>query len=230
MSGSPVRDSRLFPRQALSFSPPKALNNNRGFYIFVETETNGVSKPPIVQTPPMRAPFGISTFTDDSGTEKHSIALSFEGSLDRVHDFFELCEFLDCKIIDHCHTYAWDVWPQAKAARKSISRESIKDRYYSLIKPPTDHSYPATTRVKIQERYGSLPSFWSVKRERCNMEDVPRGSTVQCLLELAPVFVNQQMISACWRLVQLLIKETPHDTAQIRYTPSDLAIEEDQFD
>ena len=116
-------------------------NINGGYNI--EISVGDSSNESLIQTPKMRAPFGIST--DKTNPFKKSLDISFQGmdTSSSIKSFRKLVENFDSMIIDYamknCKTFF----------KKELSREIITDYYYSGIKLSKKEQYSDTFKIKL---------------------------------------------------------------------------------
>ena len=182
--------------------------NINGGYNIELTVGNG-SDEILVQTPKMRAPFGIST--DKTNPFKKSIDISFQGidSNPSIKSLNEMIKNVDNAVIDYALQNSKTFF------KKELARDIIKEYYYSGIKVSKKEQYSDTFKFKLlylkpnpeknlpNGKY--LTSFWSVKGEELTDTDVDRGDSVKCLIKPQMLWVANRSFGITWVCTQVCI-------------------------
>ena len=143
----------------------------------------------MLQTPVVAAPFGLSEYTPDNGSEpKYSIDVSFKGfeENDKISALLNTVKCIDNHMID------MGVENSQEWFGKTMSRAVVEELYRPLVKESKQpEKYAPTLKCKIRS-IDKLTSF-TKNREAFDVTDLQPGSTVKTILEFAPVwFVNKQ--------------------------------------
>ena len=175
-------------------------NNYGGQQVWLNYKDPITSKKVFIQTPEMKAPFGISEYiADGQPIPKYSLDVSFQDN----DNFKQLIDSIDRMLIDH------GVHESTTWFGKPMSVDVISELYRPLVKPskqpekyaPTMKFKLHPTRTKIWERESKSP---------LTMEDITKGSKVKILFSISPIwFVNKQFGVSC-TIEQLLA--TPNET------------------
>lgn len=145
----------------------------------------------IVQVPFMSAPFGLSDFTPDGGQVKYSIDVSFSNKTgdEKITRFLTAMRSLDDFMVKLAveHSQSW--------FGKKMSQEVVENLYRPLVKESKDpEKYAPTMKIKIRntdEKFNV--EAYDMERGAFNLHQLLPGSSVRCIIELAPVwFVNKQ--------------------------------------
>jgi hypothetical protein len=159
----------------------------------------------IIQTPTMRAPFGLSEYVPENGGEpKYSIDASFNGYSDDP----KIRMFLDVvKAIDE-HMVAIGVEHSVEWFGKKMSREVVEELYRPLIKESKEpEKYAPTCKCKIRDIH-KVEAF-TKNREPYSVSDLLPGSSIRMILEFSPIwFVNKQF-GVTLNLIQFEFLEAP---------------------
>ncbi len=210
-----MRSPSEFNFAAFSIEPNTvATKHQRGVFLNTIYKENGTHKRIKLQTPLLKAPFGLSTWHTPSPEEvdKYTLSLNLapcDGNDDAVKNFYEWLERLDAVIVQHIFEHQGELFPPVKARGQKMSRDTIRQLYSGYVKPPKDPSFPATTRVKVQELFGKFPAIFNQKREKIGLEEVVKGAQVIGIVELGSIWLSPAQITASLRLVQLQIVHEP---------------------
>ena len=195
-----------FKIDTISFGKHKP-NTNGGYNIEL-TVGNG-SEEILVQTPKMRAPFGIST--DKTNPFKKSLDISFQGleSNPSIKSFREMIEKTDKMVIDYALKNSKTFF------KKDLAREVIAEYYYSGIKISKKEQYSDTFKFKLlylkpnpeknlpNGKY--LTSFWSTKGEEQTDNSLDKGDSVKCLIKPQMLWVANRSFGVTWVCTQVCI-------------------------
>ena len=195
-----------FKIDTISFGKHKP-NVNGGYNIEL-TVGNG-SEEILLQTPKMRAPFGIST--DKTNPFKKSLDVSFQGieTNPSIKSLRELIENTDKTVIDYALKNSKTFF------KKELTREVIAEYYYSGIKLSKKEQYSDTFKFKVlflkpnpeknlpNGKY--LTSFWSTKGEELNDTDLDKGDSVKCLIKPQMLWVANRSFGITWVCTQVCI-------------------------
>jgi hypothetical protein len=144
----------------------------------------------LLQTPVVAAPFGLSEYVPDNGSEpKYSIDVSFKGHDDgnsKINAFLNTIQNIDN------HMISMGVANSQEWFGKTMSRAVVEELYRPLVKASKQpDKYAPTLKCKIRS-IDKISSF-TKNREVFHITDLQPGSTVKMILEFAPIwFVNKQ--------------------------------------
>jgi hypothetical protein len=181
------------------------VNGGYNIEISVGDTTNEV----LIQTPKMRAPFGIST--DKTNPFKKLLDISFQGSegSSSMKSFRSLVEDVDAFAIDYamknCKTFF----------KKDLSREIVADYYCSGIKISSKEQYSDTFRMRLlflkpnpernmpNGKY--LTTFWNNKGEEQTDTHLDKGDSVMCLIKPQSLWVGNKGFGVTWVCTQIRV-------------------------
>lgn len=195
-----------FKIDTISFGKHKP-NVNGGYNIEL-TVGNGTDEI-LIQTPKMRAPFGIST--DKTNPFKKSLDISFQGSETNpsIKSLRELIENVDSMTIDYALKNSKTFF------KKELARDIIAEYYYSGIKLSKKEQYSDTFKFKLlylkpnpeknlpNGKY--LTSFWSTKGEELCDNDIDKGDSVKCLIKPQMLWVANRSFGITWVCTQVCV-------------------------
>ena len=208
-----MRATSDFNFSAFSVDPNAvATKHGRGVFLNTVYKENGTYQRVKMQTPLLKAPFGLSTWSNEGEADKHTLSLNLapcDGNDEAVREFYEWLERLDAVIVQHIFEHQGELFPQVKARGEKMSRDTIRQLYYGYVKPPVDPTYPATTRVKVQEYFGKTPAVFNQQREKVGFEAIQKGAKVIGIVELGSVWLSPTQITASLRLAQLQVVQEP---------------------
>ena len=201
-----VITSSNFQVDTISFGKHKP-NTNGGYNI--EISVGDTTNETLLQSPKMRAPFGIST--DKTNPFKKSLDVSFQGieSSSSIKSFRELIEKIDTIAIDYamknCKTFF----------KKELSREIVSDYYYSGIKVSKKEQYSDTFKFKLlflkpnpeknlpNGKY--LTTFWSPNGTEQQETYLDKGDSVTALIKPQMFWVANRSFGITWVCTQLRV-------------------------
>ena len=201
-----VITSSNFQVDTISFGKHKP-NTNGGYNI--EISVGDTTNETLLQSPKMRAPFGIST--DKTNPFKKSLDVSFQGieSSSSIKSFRELIEKIDTIAIDYamknCKTFF----------KKELSREIVSDYYYSGIKVSKKEQYSDTFKFKLlflkpnpeknlpNGKY--LTTFWSPNGTEQQESYLDKGDSVTALIKPQMFWVANRSFGITWVCTQLRV-------------------------
>jgi hypothetical protein len=201
-----VITSSNFQVDTISFGKHKP-NTNGGYNI--EISVGDTTNETLLQSPKMRAPFGIST--DKTNPFKKSLDVSFQGieSSSGIKSFRELIEKIDTIAIDYamknCKTFF----------KKELSREIVSDYYYSGIKVSKKEQYSDTFKFKLlflkpnpeknlpNGKY--LTTFWSPNGTEQQETYLDKGDSVTALIKPQMFWVANRSFGITWVCTQLRV-------------------------
>lgn len=156
-----------------------------------------------LQFPCMRAPFGLSTYTDEA-TKKTSYSLDL--SLDpEVKEFQDFMEELDEKVLTTVASNSKE-W-LGKQFNESVIREAL---YKPMVKPSTKGEYPSTIKLKVLVDNGSgkfVPEAYNMKtQEPVEVDSIEKGQRVHCIVEFSQIWFIDNKFGVSLRLLQVALE------------------------
>lgn len=198
--------SNDYPVDKISYGKNKP-NANGGFNI--EICVGDTSSETLLQTPRMRAPFGVST--NKNNLFKKEIDISFKDSEINpgIKKFRDLIETVDAHAIDYAFNNSKTFF------KKELSRETIKECYCSGIKLSKKEQYSDTFKMKLLFLKPNpeknipdgkfLTTFWNNKGVEQNSEYVDKGDTVSCLIKPQMLWVANRTFGITWVCTQVRV-------------------------
>jgi len=156
----------------------------------------------IFQLPQMRAPFGLSSFTDESsGRVSYSLPLS----LDKPEVLEALAKF-DERVLDY-------ITENSEALLgKKMSREVIAEGMYkSPVKPSTKEGYSPTLNLKVitNIKDGSIATeAYNAQRASVPLTDLEKGQALSAIIELNQIWRTPAGVGVSIRVHQVMFAPT----------------------
>jgi hypothetical protein len=187
----------------------------------------------IIQTPKMKAPFGITEGMNNNG--KFSIELSFDGEKGETKDAKRMVELKTCmqslnaKLVETCFKHP--EWLKLKN-NKNKSCESYCDEYLaSSIRPPKEEfkdKYADRFKISIpfDSRTGKSSDyveFYNQDKKRISWDDVSgmKGFSAMCLYKISGAWVSPSLKKFGYfiKLVQMQLfpNETIRGLSMLKY-------------
>lgn len=156
-----------------------------------------------LQIPTMSAPFGISSYDDESnGRRSYSIDASFRGmeSNAKLSSFLTKCRAFDDRLLDVAteNSKAWFGMDMSKETIAVLFRKSIRE-----AADPT--KYAPTLRLKITPN----TEFYDEHQNKVGMDYIVKGTSFRAIVELSSVFFVNKQFGVTWRIVQLAVTTRP---------------------
>ena len=195
-----IQQSNIFDTSAVCFSKLRK-NKNGGKAVYI----NGTGNRKVyLQMPYMRAPFGLSSFTDEATQRtSYSLDLSFD------HDNQELVELeskfkaLD-ELVIKTVTENSPEW-LGKKYNDAVIREAL---YKPLVRPGKG-TYASTMKLKIltDMRSGDfVPEAYNSSRERVNLDTIEKGQRVMTIVDINQIWFIDNKFGVSARLQQVLLE------------------------
>lgn len=188
-----IRKITDFDVNSLTFSAVRK-NDKGGKAVYL----NGVGGQKLLfQLPQMRAPFGLSEFTDKAtGRTSYSLNLSLDD--ERVRGVFES---LDRKVLEF-------VAANSEACLgKKYSLEVMRDALFkSAIKPGKD-SYAPTLQLKVlpsRDGNGFAVEAYNSAKQRVDLTSLEKGQGVMSIVEVNQIWFVDNKFGVSIRLQQIL--------------------------
>lgn len=195
-----IQLSTDFDPSAVNFSKLRK-NRNGGKAVYINGAKN---KKLHMQLPFMRAPFGLSSFTDEATKRtSYSLDLSFDQGDEESAELQKKFEALDDVILDTVvkNSKEW----LGKSYNKSVAREAL---YKPLVRPGKE-SYPATVKVKVLTEPGSgkfVPTAYNMQQEEVSVDSIEKGQKVMCIIDVNQIWFIDNKFGVSLRLQQVLLE------------------------
>ena len=194
-----IQLSTDFTPSAVNFSKLRK-NKNGGKTVYLNN--NGGQF--LMQLPNMRAPFGLSSFTDEA-TKKtsYSLDLSFDKSEPGMEEFQEKMMALDDRILTTVSENAQE-W-----LGKNYNMAVLKEALYKPIVRPGKGEYPSTIKLKVLTdlRTGEfIPEAYNSRRERVGLDTLEKGQKLISIVEFNSIWFIDNKFGVSARLKQCLFE------------------------
>ena len=193
-----------------------------------------------LQTPEMKAPFGVSVWpSDNGGPDKHSIDLSFEGRELRepLEHFFQALHSIDKRLVQDAMDNS-QLWFK----KKYPSVDVVEALYTPTVKYSKDRDtgeintrYAPTFKMSLPLKDGKFqfPAY-GARREELDINEViqsgrSKGARVQAIVQLSAVWIVGTKFGLMWKVRQLKISE-PVRLAGYAFQPTEEDAPEEEED
>jgi len=195
-----IQTSTDFNPSAVTFSKLRK-NRNGGKAVYI----NGLKNKKLhIQLPFMRAPFGLSSFTDEATKRtSYSLDLSFDPADEASDDLQKKLEQLDEVILDEVTKNSKE--RLGKSYNKSVAKEAL---YKPLVRPGKE-SYPATVKVKVQTDPGSgkfSPTAYNMQQVEIPLDSIEKGQKAMCIVDVNQIWFIDNKFGVSLRLQQVLVE------------------------
>jgi hypothetical protein len=195
-----VQKASTFDASAVTFSKLRK-NKNGGKAVYLNGPGN---RKLYIQFPYMRAPFGLSTFTDEA-TKKtsYSLDLSFDKndeSILKLQDTFKRFDDAVVKMVA-ANSQEW----LGKKYNEAVIKEAL---YKPLVRPGKDE-YPSTMKLKVlsDSKTGEfIPEAYNTNREQVAMSSIEKGQKVMCIVDINQIWFIDNKFGISARLQQVLLE------------------------
>jgi hypothetical protein len=220
-----IQKSSTFDVATVQFSKFRK-NKNGGKAVYLSGP--GGSKIQL-QLPYMRAPFGLSTFTDEASKKtSYSLDLSFDVGDPEIEDLSNKLKTLD----DIVTKTVADNSPEWLG--KKYGLPVIKEALYKPLVRPGKGEYPGTVKLKIltDSKTGDfVADAYNMKREEVPLNTIEKGQKMMAIVELSQIWFIDNKFGISVRLLQVLLepsKKLPKFAFQL--PTSDAPIEEEEYE
>lgn len=186
--------SAFEPAQLVFSEVIKTAKGQKQIYI------NDANKQKIrIQTPIMRCPFGLSTFSDaNTGANSLSLDLSFGGDSPKLAEFLAKCRALDDAVIGVVEKNSVELFG------KQLSRDILGEFHRPCVRDPSDPKYAPTVRLKVS----GWSEVYDEQQQRVENEALVKGATVRAIIEPFFWLVNKSF-GVSLRISQIAIVSRP---------------------
>ena len=209
--------SILLPKQfdatKVSFGQPR-LQGTGGKIIFVQYGDSRF----LVQTPEMKAPFGVSFWAGENGApDKYSLDISMDGADARpaVRAFQDMVDALDRTLIKTAMEQS-NAWFKKRFANEDV----VEALYTRSLKYAKDKEtgeittkFAPTLKMVLPTKDGKFDfPVYNSKREEIDLMELvhagrTKGARVQAILQLTSVWIVGTKFGLSWKVRQLKVSE-----------------------
>jgi len=215
-----VQMSNTFNASNIVFSN---LHKNKfgGKVIYLNNGSN--NKKLYLQLPYMRAPFGLSSFTDEA-TKKtsYSLQLSFDDTpeLNELKDKFQELDNLVLETVTQ-NSSEW--------LGKKYNINVIREALYKPLVHPGKGDYPATMKLKVMtdiKTGGFLPEAYSAARKPVSFDTITGGQKLMSIIEISSIWFIDNKFGVSVKVSQVLL-DAPTKLPSFAFQGVEAASEED---
>ncbi len=194
-----IQQSTEFSASAVVFSKIRK-NKNGGRAVYLNGANNSKLQ---IEIPKMRAPFGLSAFTDETSKKtSYTLPLSFDAD-PVVEDFMNRLKALDDLIIKTVAENSQE-W-----LGKKYGVPVIKEALYKPIVTPGKGDYPSTLKLKVLQdaKTGEfVPEAYNYLKENVDLTTIEKGQRLRCIIEINQVWFIDNKFGVSVRLQQVLLE------------------------
>jgi hypothetical protein len=200
--------SKDFDISNVSFSDVKTLDNG-GKLVYVSYR----KAPLLLQTPQMKAPFGLSKWDNDGkASAKYTLDLSFQGvdGSNSLSAFQKVLETIDDRLVTDGFANQ-STWFKGK---KYASREIVEALYTPVMKYAKDREtgektdkYPPTVKLTVPFKDDAFTcDVYDDKKELVDLAALEtKGSKVTAIIQCMGVWMAGGRYGASWKIVQMRV-------------------------
>ena len=194
-----IQISTDFNSSAVNFSKLRK-NKNGGKAVYLSNTNSQL----LLQLPYMRAPFGLSSFTDEA-TKKtsYSLDLSFDQGDPQIQELEQKLKDLDERILTTVGENSKE-W-----LGKSFNKAVLKEALYKPLVRPGKGDYPSTLKLKIlvDQRSGDfIPEAYNSRRESVPLDSIEKGQKVMTIVDFNQIWFIDNKFGVTARLKQCLLE------------------------
>ena len=225
---------RNFDIRQLTYGQPKQQTTG-GKTIYI----NYGDKHCYMQTPEMKAPFGISVWpSDNGGPDKYSLDLSFEGRevREQLQSFFDSLNAVDKRLVNDAMDNS-QLWFK----KKYPSVDVVEALYSPTVKYSKDREtgeisnrYAPTFKMSMPFKDGKFqfPAYGS-RREELDLNEViqsgrSKGARIKAIVQLGSVWIVGNKFGLSWKVRQLMLSEPVRLTGYAFQATEEDAPEDDE--
>jgi hypothetical protein len=195
----PIQISTDFMPSAITFSKLRK-NKMGGKAVYLSSSSNNKL---YIQLPFMRAPFGLSSYTDEA-TKKtsYSLNLSLDPTDPNCADTEKKFTELDNIVLE---TVAKN---SAEWLGKSYNMAVMKEALYKPMVRPGKGDYSSTINLKIlNDRTGGfIPEAYNTRREQVPLDSIEKGQRIMAIIDINQIWFIDNKFGVTVRLQQCLLE------------------------
>ena len=195
----PIQISTDFMPSAITFSKLRK-NKMGGKAVYLSSSSNNKL---YIQLPFMRAPFGLSSYTDEA-TKKtsYSLNLSLDPADPNCADTEKKFTELDNIVLE---TVAKN---SAEWLGKSYNMAVMKEALYKPMVRPGKGDYSSTINLKIlNDRTGGfIPEAYNTRREQVPLDSIEKGQRIMAIIDINQIWFIDNKFGVTVRLQQCLLE------------------------
>lgn len=151
----------------------------------------------LVQLPPLRAPFGLSVFTDaKTGQSSYSLPVSLDDPAT-----LELFKQIDAKVFQYICDNSESV------LGKKMSQDVIREALYKpLVQVATKGDYAPTLKLKVlADRSGTIiPEAYDTAHNQIGFDTIVKGDRLHTIIDISQIWVVDTKCGVTVRLQQVM--------------------------
>ena len=181
-----IQQSSTFSPAGLKFCK---LRKNRygGKIVYLDEKVN-------LQLPFMRAPFGLSSFTNQStGQTTYSLDLSLDPDDDLKAKLTELDDLVVKTVAENSTEWLG----------KELSIETLKQALYTPIVRP-GKGYPDTIKLKVLT--APAPECYTTEKEPTPLDEIEKGQRAMAIIEFNSIWFVDSKFGVSLRLQQVMVE------------------------
>ena len=189
-----IRKITDFDANTLTFSAVRK-NDKGGRAVYLNSQGN---QKLLFQLPQMRAPFGLSEFTDKlSGKTSYSLNLSLDD--EKVRSIFEA---IDQKVLDFV------VANSEACLGKKYSVEIMREALFKSPMKPGKDTYAPTLQLKVltdRDGKGFAVEAYNAAKQRVDLSTLEKGQGIVTIIEINQIWFVDNKFGVSVRLQQALL-------------------------
>jgi hypothetical protein len=168
-------------------------------------------KPPVIQTPEMQLPYGLSKWDNDGKqAPKYSLDMSFKGmeSRELLKKFFDNLNDFDEFMKKEGLANA-EEWFKNKKATKDF----VSGIYTHLVRRSADDKYPPTFKMTVpydhEAKQFRCKVFDKVTKEPLDLSEINlKGGKATAIVQCTGVWIAGKGFGTTWKLIQLRVEQS----------------------
>ncbi len=211
-----------FDPSTVVFSSMKKNLHNAGKTVYINLEN---SKRLMMQLPTMKAPFGLSSFTDEaSGKTTYNIPLSLDINNDNTNGMKDKLDQLDEMVVKAVENNSKE-W-LGKKYNMAVIKEAL---YKPVVKPARDEKYSPTVTVKVLCAGDGkfVPKFYNEARDEVDPNQIEKQQELVCIVSIPSIWFVDNKCGVTMRLEQCLMKKS-NKLEPFAFRNQDEGVEDDE--
>lgn len=159
-----------------------------------------------IQLPYLRAPYGLSSYTDQtSGRVSYSLDLSLDQTDEKGAAALKLFDAIDEKVLNHVASNSSELL--GKKYNKAVLQEAL---FKPLVRRNKEGKYPPTMKLKVlQNRDGGfVPEAYNSKRDKVDLGEIEKGQNVTTIIDISQIWFIDNKFGVTVRLMQAKLAPT----------------------